>query len=50
MNALNFEEAVFDLARQPFAAAEFPFHFITAFGAKKTTVAKLPAYKSTALN
>lgn len=41
MNAVEIEEAVSDLAAQPFDADEFPFQFIMAFGAKKTTVDRL---------
>ncbi|WP_067106706.1 class I SAM-dependent DNA methyltransferase [Sphingopyxis granuli] len=41
MNAVEIEEAVSDLVLQPFDAAEFPFQFITAFGAKKATVDRL---------
>ena len=41
MNAVEIEEAVSDLASQPFDVAEFPFQFVTAFGAKKTTVDRL---------
>lgn len=41
MNAVEIEEAVSQLVAEPFDAAEFPFQFITAFGAKKTTVDRL---------
>ncbi|WP_263588584.1 class I SAM-dependent DNA methyltransferase [Sphingopyxis sp. GC21] len=41
MNAVEIEEAVSELVLQPFDAAEFPFQFITAFGAKKATVDRL---------
>lgn len=41
MNAVEIEEAVSALAGEPFDAAEFGFQFITAFGAKKTTVDRL---------
>ncbi len=41
MNAVEIEEAVSDLVAEPFDAAEFPYQFITAFGAKKTTVDRL---------
>jgi hypothetical protein len=41
MNAVEIEEAVSALAGEPFDAAEFGFKFITAFGAKKTTVDRL---------
>ena len=46
MNAVEIEEAVSDLVAQPFDAAEFPFQFITAFGAKKATVDRLRATKN----
>jgi hypothetical protein len=46
MNAVEIEEAVSDLVQQPFDAAEFPFRFITAFGAKKATVDRLRAAKN----
>lgn len=46
MNAVEIEEAVSDLVQQPFDAAEFPFQFITAFGAKKATVDRLRAAKN----
>jgi hypothetical protein len=41
MNAVEIEEAVSALVAEPFDAAEFGFQFITAFGAKKTTVDRL---------
>ena len=46
MNAVEIEEAVSDLVQQPFDAAEFPFQFITAFGARKATVDRLRATKN----
>ncbi|MDQ1230717.1 hypothetical protein QE379_002143 [Sphingomonas sp. SORGH_AS 879] len=46
MNAVEIEEAVSELVQQPFDAAEFPFQFITAFGAKKATVDRLRATKN----
>jgi hypothetical protein len=46
MNAVEIEEAVSDLVQQPFDAAEFPFQFITAFGAKRATVDRLRATKN----
>jgi hypothetical protein len=46
MNAVEIEEAVSDLVQEPFDAAEFPFQFITAFGAKKATVDRLRAVKN----
>ena len=41
MNAVEIEEAVSELVAEPFDAAEFPFQFIAAFGAKKTTIDRL---------
>ncbi|MEN3749911.1 DNA methyltransferase [Sphingomonas sp. HF-S3] len=41
MNAVEIEEAVSDLVLQPFDAAEFPFQFLQAFGAKDTTLKRL---------
>ena len=46
MNAVEIEEAVSDLVAEPFDAAEFPFRFIMAFGAKKATVDRLRAVKN----
>ncbi|MDE0878853.1 MAG: hypothetical protein OSB00_09365 [Sphingomonas bacterium] len=43
MNAVEIEDAISDLVLQPFDAAEFPFQFVTAFGAKKATVDRLRA-------
>ncbi|WP_328988204.1 type IIL restriction-modification enzyme MmeI [Thiorhodovibrio winogradskyi] len=37
MNAVEIEEAISALAEQPFAAEEFPFAFLEAFGNKATT-------------
>ena len=41
MNAVEIEEAVSQLVAEPFDPAEFPYRFIAAFGAKKTTVDRL---------
>ena len=41
MNAVEIEEAVSDLAPQPFDGAEFPFAFLAAFGNKETTIKRL---------
>lgn len=41
VNAVEIEEAVSQLVAEPFDPAEFPYQFITAFGAKKTTVDRL---------
>ncbi len=43
MNAVEIEEAISQLAEQPFDAAEFPFAFLQAFGNKETTIRKLRA-------
>jgi hypothetical protein len=41
MNAVEIEEALSELAAQPFMAGEFPLAFLTAFGNKETTVKRL---------
>lgn len=41
MNAVEIEEAVSDLALQPFDAAEFAFQFLAAFSARDTTLKRL---------
>jgi len=41
MNAVEIEEAISDLAIQPFDAAEFPFAFLAAFGNKETALKRL---------
>src|SRR5664280_907837 len=41
MNAVEIEEAVSQLASEPFDAREFPFAFLKAFGNKDTTIARL---------
>jgi hypothetical protein len=41
MNPVEIEEAVTQLASEPFDRAEFPFQFLTAFGNKPTTIARL---------
>lgn len=43
MNAVEIEEAVSDLAAQPFDRAEFPYAFLAAFGNKDTTIKRLRA-------
>jgi len=43
LNAVEIEEALSDLALQPFDAAEFPFAFLAAFGNKDTTLKRLRA-------
>ena len=41
MNAVEIEQAVSELAEQPFDAAEFPYVFLMAFGNKETTIKRL---------
>ena len=41
MNAVEIEQAVSELFTQPFAAAEFPYQFLEAFGNKATTIKRL---------
>ncbi len=41
MNAVEIEEAVSQLAEQPFDGAEFPFAFLAAFGNRETTIRRL---------
>ena len=41
MKALEIERAIWDLARQPFDAEEFPFAFLKAFDQKETTIKRL---------
>ena len=41
MNPVEIEEAVSQLAEEPFDREEFPFQFLTAFGNKKTTIDRL---------
>lgn len=41
MNAVEIEQALSELAAQPFDAAEFPFQFLAAFGNKDTTLQRL---------
>jgi len=43
MNAVEIEQAITDLAEQPFDAAEFPYAFLEAFGNKDTTIRRLRA-------
>ena len=43
MNAVEIEQAITDLAAQPFDAAEFPYAFLQAFGNKATTLKRLRA-------
>jgi hypothetical protein len=41
LNAVEIEEAVSNLAEQPFDAQEFPYAFLEAFGNKATTIKRL---------
>lgn len=41
MNAVEIEEAVFELARQPFDAEEFPYALLRAFGRKDVELKRL---------
>ena len=43
MNAVEIEEAISELAAQPFDRAEFPFAFLEAFGRKANTLKQLRA-------
>lgn len=43
MNAVEIEQAISDLAEQPFDAANFPYAFLEAFGNKQTTIKRLRA-------
>lgn len=43
MNAVEIEQAITDLAEQPFDSAEFPYAFLEAFGNKATTIKRLRA-------
>lgn len=43
MNAVEIEQAITDLAEQPFDGAEFPYAFLEAFGNKATTIKRLRA-------
>ena len=43
MNAVEIEQAISDLALQPFDSAEFPFAFLAAFGNKETALKRLRA-------
>lgn len=43
MNAVEIEQAITDLAEQPFDRANFPYVFLEAFGNRETTIKKLRA-------
>jgi hypothetical protein len=46
LNAVEIEQAISELAEQPFDAKNFPFAFLEAFGNKKTTIKRLRAAAS----
>jgi hypothetical protein len=48
MNAVEIEEAISDLALQPFDKEEFPYQFLTAFGNKETAIKRLRTGNSNA--
>lgn len=41
MNAVEIEEAIYELAQAPFDPAEFPFQFLAAFGNNEVTLKRL---------
>jgi hypothetical protein len=43
LNAVEIEEAISQLAEQPFSPANFPYAFLEAFGNKETTIKRLRA-------
>ena len=43
MNAVEIEQAITDVAEQPFDRANFPYAFLEAFGNKETTIKRLRA-------
>tara|TARA_B110000902_G_C13928459_1_gene444911 strand:- start:53 stop:334 length:282 start_codon:yes stop_codon:yes gene_type:complete len=47
LNAVEIEQAVSELALQPFDGDEFPYAFLVAFGNKDTTIKKLRSTKNT---
>jgi hypothetical protein len=46
LNAVEIEEAVSDLALQPFVGDEFPYAFLIAFGNRDRTIKKLRSVKN----
>lgn len=46
MNAVEIEEAITELAQQPFDAASFPYAYLEAFGNKATTIKRLKSGSS----
>jgi hypothetical protein len=43
LNAVEIEEALSQLAGQPFDPANFPYAFLESFGNKETTITRLRA-------
>jgi len=43
LNAVEIEQAITDLAEQPFDRPNFPYAFLEAFGNKETTIKRLRA-------
>ncbi|MEZ5512488.1 MAG: hypothetical protein R3F58_01290 [Steroidobacteraceae bacterium] len=43
MNAVEIEQAITDLAEQPFDRTNFPYAFLEAFGNKEATIKRLRA-------
>src|SRR5438093_11258980 len=43
LNAVEIEQAITDLAEQPFDPKNFPYAFLEAFGNKETTIKRLRA-------
>lgn len=41
MNAVEIEEAIYELAQAPFDSAEFPFQVLAAFGNNEVTLKRL---------
>ena len=48
MNAIEIEQAISDLAEQPFDLVDFPYAFLEAFGNKATTIKRLKTGESNA--
>jgi hypothetical protein len=48
MNAVEIDEAVSELAGQPFDREAFPYPFLTALGSKDTTIKRLRSGKTNA--
>jgi hypothetical protein len=49
MNAVEIEQAVSDLAQQPFNAVQFPYKLLAAFGNKDTTFDRLHSTNANAI-